>query len=172
MPWQYDTNLSKVEWVVQYLGIAVIKGNFKEVQAVLNFEDPDPTKWSVEATIDAASFSSGGYGRMEDHVRGPEFLGVEEHPTVTFKSKRIEKADGRYRLAGDLTLHGVTREVVLDGVYGGEAADANGRVKRGLSGHTTVKRSDFGIKGTMSGPIPTASEEVQVTIEVIANKVE
>ena len=60
MPWQYDTNLSKVEWAVQYLGIAVIKGNFKEVQAVLNFEDPDPTKWSVEATIDAASFSSGG----------------------------------------------------------------------------------------------------------------
>src|SRR5437667_12339029 len=77
MPWQYDTNLSKVEWAVQYLGIAVIKGNFKEVQAVLNFEDPDPTKWSVEATIDAASFSSGGYGGMEGHVRWPELHGVD-----------------------------------------------------------------------------------------------
>src|SRR5687767_15692915 len=117
MAWQFDPNLSKVEWAVGYLGIATIKGRFTKVQATLNLDDPDPTKWSFEATIDATSVAS-GLDRMEDHIRSADFLDVEQYPTLVFKSKRVEPAKDGYRAVGDLTLRGVTREVALEGKYG------------------------------------------------------
>lgn len=171
MGWQYDPNLSRVEWAIGYLGIATVKGRFTSVQASLNLDDPDPTRWSVEATIETASISS-GYTSLDDHVRSPDFLDAEQYPTITFKSRRVERIDGRYRMVGDLTLHGVTREVVLEGTYGGEATDARGRTKRGFSGQTRLKRSDFCIPSTRAGDRFVAGEEIQVTLEVIANKTE
>jgi polyisoprenoid-binding protein YceI len=169
MAWQYDPNLSRVEWAVNYLGIATIKGRFTKVEATLDFEDADPTRWAFEATIDSASLFS-GHDAMDNHVRTPDFLDVEQYPTITFRSKRIEKSDARYRVVGDLTVHGVTQEVVLDGSYGGEATDARGRTKRGFSGQTTLKRSDFGIPSGAVGNRSVAGEEVRVAIEVVANK--
>ena len=169
MAWQYDPNISRVEWAIGYLGIATIKGRFTKVQANLDFEDPDPTRWSFDATIDAASLFS-GHDRMDDHVRTPDFLDVSQFPTITFKSKRVERADGRYRVTGDLTLHGATREVVLDGSYGGEATDNQGRTRRGFSGQTSLKRGDFGIPSGRAGDRSVAGEEVRVSIEVVATR--
>jgi polyisoprenoid-binding protein YceI len=169
MAWQYDPNISKVEWAISYLGIATIKGRFTNVQANLNFEDPDPARWSFDATIDAASLFS-GHDAMDNHVRTPDFLDVEKFPTITFQSKRVERADGRYRVAGDLTLRGVTREVVLDGSYGGEATDNRGRTRRGFSGQVGLKRSDFGIPSGMAGDRSVAGEDVRVSLEIVATK--
>lgn len=171
MAWQYDPNLSKVEWAIGYLGIATVKGQFKKVQAALNLADPDPSNWSVEVTIEAASLSS-GHNPMDDHVRTPDFLDVERYPTITFRSTRVERANGRYCLAGDLTLHGVTREVVLDGTYGGEATDSRGRTRRGFSAQTSVKRSEFAIPSAMSGERFVAGDDVRITLEIIASKVD
>ena len=171
MAWQYDPNLSKVEWAVEYMGIATVKGQFKKVQAAVALDDPDPKNWSVEATIDTASLS-GGYDPMDDHVRSADFLDVERYPTASFTSRQVERIDGRYRVAGQLTLHGVTREVILDASYGGEWTDARGRTKRGFSAQTTVKRSDFGIRSGMAGERLVAGEDIRITLEVIANKVE
>jgi polyisoprenoid-binding protein YceI len=171
MAWQYDPNISKVEWAVGYLGIATIKGRFTKVQANLNFEDPDPARWSFEATIDAASLFS-GHDRMDDHVRTADFLDVEKYPTITFKSQRVEPENGRYRVTGDLTLRGVTREVTLDGSYGGEATDNQGRTRRGFSGQTNLKRSDFGIPSGRAGDRSIAGEDVRVSLEVVATKVD
>ena len=120
MAWQYDPSLSKVEWAIDYLGIATVKGLFKKVQATVNLDDPDPSNWSVEATIETASLT-GGHDPMDDHARSADFLDVERFPTATFKSRQVERSNGRYRVVADLTLHGVTREVVLDATYGGEA---------------------------------------------------
>ena len=171
MAWQYDASLSKIEWAIEYLGIATVKGQFKQVQATLNLEDPDPTNWSVAATIDAASVT-GGHPPMDDHVKSPDFLDVEQYPTVTFTSQRVEQADGRYRIVGDLSLHGVTREVALDATYGGEATDSRGRLKRGFSAQTTLNRSDFNIKsGTVGGRV-VAAEAIRVTLNIIASKAE
>ena len=169
MAWQYDPNLSKVEWAVSYLGIATIKGRFTKVQASLDFEDTDPTRWSFEATIDVASLFS-GHDAMDDHVRTPDFLDAAGYPTITFKSKRVEAANGKYRVTGDLTLHGTTKEVVLDGGYGGEATDSRGRTKRGFSGELKLKRSDFGIPTTSVGNLSVAADDVHVTLNVVANK--
>jgi polyisoprenoid-binding protein YceI len=169
MAWQYDASLCKVEWAVEYLGIATIKGLFKTVQATLNLDDPDPRNWSAEVTMETASLSS-GHPPMEDHVRSPDFLDVETYPTATFKSRRVEQANGRYRLVGDLTLRGVTREVVLDATYGGEATDSRGRTRRGFSAQTTLKRSDFGIPSGMAGDRLVAGENVRVTLEIVATR--
>jgi polyisoprenoid-binding protein YceI len=169
MAWQYDPGLSKVEWAIEYLGIATIKGLFRTVQVSVNIDDPDPTRWSVAATIDTASIT-GGHPPMDEHVRSADFLDVEQYPTITFKSTRVEQADGRYRVAGDLTLHGVTREVVLDASYGGEATDARGRTKRGFSAQTTLNRKDFGIKGGAPGPVLVAGEQIRVTLGAVINK--
>jgi polyisoprenoid-binding protein YceI len=169
MVWQFDPNLSKVEWAIGYLGIATIRGRFTRVQATLDLEDSDPTKWSFEATIDASSVLT-GHDRMEDHIRTPDFLDVEQYPTIVFKSKRVEPAKEGYRAIGDLTLRGVTREVVLEGSYGGQASDARGIVKRGISGQTHLKRSDFGIPSGKAGDVYVAGEDVRITIEVIAQR--
>ena len=171
MAWEYDTNLSKVEWAIEYLGIATVKGLFKKVQATLNLDDPDPTNWSVEATIETASLY-GGYDPMDDHVRSPDFLDVERYPTMTFKSRQVQRTNSHYRLAGDLTLHGVTREVVLDATYGGEATDSRGRTRRGFSAQTSLKRSDFDIPSGMSGGRLVAGEDIRITLEILTNKVE
>ena len=171
MAWQYDPNLSRVEWAIGYLGIATVKGRFTKVQASLNLDDPDPSHWSVEATIDAASLFS-GHDPMDDHVRSPDFLDVERYPTITFRSRLVERTNGRYRVAGDLTLHGVAREVVLYGTYGGEATDARGRTRRGFSGETSLRRSDFAIPSGMAGQRLVAGEEIRVTLEIVTNKVE
>ncbi len=171
MPWQYDPNLSRVEWAIEYLGIATIKGLFKNVQATVSLDDPDPCNWSVAATIETASIT-GGHAPMDDHVRSPDFLDVERYPTATFTSRQIERTDGRYRITGELTLRGVTREVVLDATYGGEATDSRGRTKRGFSAQTTLKRSDFNIPSGVVGDRLVAGEQIRVTLEVITNKVE
>jgi polyisoprenoid-binding protein YceI len=176
MAWQYDASLCKVEWAVEYLGIATVKGLFKTVHATLNLDDPDPQRWSAEVTIETASLNS-GHPPMEEHVRSADFLDVERFPTATFTTRRVEaapvaggNADGHYRLVGDLTLRGVTREVALDGTYGGEATDSRGRTRRGFSAQTTLKRSDFGIPSGMAGDRPIAGERVRVTLEIIATE--
>ncbi|HZT05466.1 MAG TPA: YceI family protein [Chloroflexota bacterium] len=169
MAWEYDPNLSKVEWAVGYLGIATIKGRFTKVQARLNVDDPDPCNWSVDATIDAASLFS-GHQAMDDHVRSSDFLDVDTFPTIAFKTARVERTADAYRMIGSLTLHGVTREVALEGSYGGEATDARGRTKRGFSARATLRRSDFGIRSGMVGDRSVAGEEIRVSIDVVANK--
>jgi polyisoprenoid-binding protein YceI len=171
MAWQYDISLSKVEWAVEYLGIATVKGLFKKVQASLNLDDPDPRNWSAEVAIETASLT-GGHEPMDDHVRSPDFLDVERYPSATFKSGQVEQTDGRYRVAGELTLHGVTREVVLDASYGGEATDSRGRTRRGFSAQTTLKRSDFAIASGMAGGRLVAGEQIRITLEIIATKSE
>ena len=171
MGWQYDSNLSKVEWAIGYLGIATIKGRFTKVQANLNLDAPDPSKWSVQASIEVASLST-GFDQLDDHVRSGDFLDVEHYLVMTFQSTRVEPRNDHYVLVGDLMLRGVTLEIVLDASYGGEATDTRGRSKRGFSASTNLKRSDFGIPAMAYGKPLVVGEEVQVTIEVVAGQVE
>jgi polyisoprenoid-binding protein YceI len=163
MAWQYDPNLSKVEWAIDYLGIATVKGRFTEV----HLEALDKTQWSVAATINAASIT-GGHAPMDDHVRSPDFLDVERYPTITFRSRRVEETNDRYCITGDLTLHGVTREVTLDATYGGQASDTRGRAKRGFHAQTTITRTEFG----MAGGRLVAGDQIRVTLDIIASQVD
>ena len=147
MAWQFDGNHSRVGWAVKHYGINVVHGYFTKIDASLDFAGDDPTKWSVAATIDATSVESACAAR-DHHLRTADYLDVEQYPTITFQSKRIEKANGHYRVTGDLTLHGVTREVTLDGQFHGEAKDNRGLQRRGFSATGTIHRTDFGVGST------------------------
>lgn len=166
MPWQLDPAHTRVECLVKYMGIIDVRSEFRGIDARFNFEDDDPTRWSVEATIDAASFHS-WEERRDNKIRGPEYFAVERFPTLDFTSKRVERDGDRYRLIGDLTIHGITREVVLDASYNGEATNARGNVTRGFTATTTIKRSDFGIHTSSSdGSDRLEADEVRIHLEI------
>ena len=163
MPWQLDGNHSRVGWAVKHYDINVIHGYFGKVDATLDFTGDDPTKWSVAATIDATSVESACAAR-DHHLRTADYLDIENYPTITFQSKRVEPAGNGYKVYGDLTIHGVTREIALDGQFHGEAKDNQGRQRRGLSAATTIKRSDFGV-GTPPGAPSAVADDLELRID-------
>src|SRR5579884_3710582 len=169
MPWVYDPGHSQVAWSVKYIGLTMVYGLFRKMDAQLDLEGDDPTRWSATVTIDAASIES-GIDRRDEVMRGPDYFDVERFPTITFRSKRIERDGDRYRVLGDVTLHGVTREIALTGTHVGDSVDPQGVRRRGLSGETTIKRSDFDLH---SPPLPhSMSDEVWLRIDVQATNQE
>jgi polyisoprenoid-binding protein YceI len=163
MAWKFDPNHSRVGWSVKHYGINLIHGYFGSLQATLDFTGDDPTKWSVATTIDATSVES-ACAQRDQHLRTADYLDVENYPTITFQSKRVERAGDRYKVFGDLTIHGVTREVALDGQFHGEVKDNQGRERRGFSATTTIRRSDFGV-GAPAGAPSAVADELQLTID-------
>ena len=94
--------------------VSNVRGEFRNVSGTVRGDEKDPMHAQVEATIDTTSIDTRNEKR-DGHLKSPDFLDAERYPTMTFRSKRIEKTDnGRYRVTGDLALHGVTREVTLD----------------------------------------------------------
>jgi polyisoprenoid-binding protein YceI len=162
MTWVFDPNHSQVLYACRYLGLSLITGSFQDVKAEADVESSNPGQWSVSAEIDAASAVSPGYPRREEALRGENFLDAEKFPTVTFRSTRIERDGDRLRLTGQLTLHGVTRDVTLVGHDNGEAIDRRGIRRRGFDAETTINRLDFGIHEGTAG----VAEEVHISLEV------
>ncbi len=113
-------------------------------QGVIEFDPAHPESGRVEVTIDAASIDTRNEQR-DNHLRSPDFLNVEQYPTITFVSKRIEPlGDNRFRVVGDLTLRGVTREVALDAEFLGVGKDPWGGERAGFTARTKLNRHDFG----------------------------
>src|SRR5258706_7961112 len=112
--WQIDPNHSSSQFSVRHLGIATVRGVFQKTTGTVTFDAADPAKTQIDATIDAATLDTRVQMRDND-VRSPHFLDVAKYPTITFKSKKAEAAGaGKLKITGDLTIHGVTKEVVLD----------------------------------------------------------
>jgi polyisoprenoid-binding protein YceI len=160
MAWKFDPNHSRVGWSVRHYGINVVHGYFTKIDSTLDFTGDDPTQWSVAATIDAASVESACAAR-DEHLRTADYLEVDKYPTITFQSKRIEPKNDHYRVIGDLTIHGVTREVELDGHFYGEVTDNRGLQRRGFSATGTIKRTDFGV-GSTAGAV---ANDLTLTID-------
>ena len=161
--WKIDPAHSAAQFSVRHLGISTVRGEFKKVSGSANYDPTDPAKTSIEATIDATTIDT-RVDKRDNDLRGPEFFDVQKYPTITFKSKRTEAAGtGKLKITGDLTIHGVTREVVLD-VDGPTPPikDPKGNSHMGASATTKINRKDFGVSGA-----PTvAGEEVSITIDV------
>jgi len=166
--WQLDPAHSSAEFSVRHMGISTVRGAFTKVAGTVQYNPADVAKTSIDVTIDAASIDTRVEMRDKD-VRGPRLLDVEKYPTMTFKSKRVEAAGaGKLKITGDLTIHGVTKEVVLD-VDGptGPITDPRGNQKMGASATTRINREDFGVSGFPSAVI---SDEVGITIDVELRK--
>ncbi len=162
--WQIDPNHTAAQFAVKHLGVSTVRGAFTKVSGSAMYDPADPSKTSLEATIDANSVDTRVEMRDND-LRSPRFFDVQKYPTITFHSKHAKVAGpGKLLITGDLTIHGVTKEVVLD-VDGPSAPIKNpmGSGQRmGASATTKVNRQDFGIT-TMPGAI---GDEITITIDV------
>jgi polyisoprenoid-binding protein YceI len=164
MPWQYGPTHSQAVWECKYLGVMTIKGLFTSVDVRLDLAGDDPSGWQVAATIDAASIDS-GLARRDDVLRGPDYLDAERFPTLDFQGTRVERQGDRYRVAGDLTIHGVTRPVVLDLRDNGEGVNRRGERSRALTTDVTLNRLDYGVgPGGLAGP--TIGQEVRIWLQI------
>ncbi len=162
MAWQLDPMHSRVGWTARHYGISLVHGHFKQVEAALQLDGDDPTRWGFEATIHATSVDSACEPR-DHHLRSADFFDAETFPTIHFKSNRVERLGDGYRLIGDLSCRGVTREVAVDGQFGGESRDREGNPRRGFHGETTIDMKDFKIPGS-----PSVANNVKLTIDAEA----
>jgi polyisoprenoid-binding protein YceI len=167
--WKIDPVHSVAEFKVKHLMIANVKGQFTGVSGTLSLDDSDLTLSRVEATIDAASINTREPQR-DTHLKSPDFFDVEKYPTLSFKSSHVSrKSDGELQVAGNLTIHGITRDVTFE-VEGPTPPqkDPWGNTRVGLSATTKINRKDFGL--TWSPVLETGGlmvgEEVTLTLEV------
>ena len=167
--WQLDPNHSSAQFAVRHLGLSTVRGAFTKVNGTIQFDDKDITKSSVDVTIEAASLDTRVEGRDKD-LRGDHFFEVEKYPTLTFKSTKVEQVEvGKLKVTGDLTIHGVTKQVVLD-VEGPTAAvkDPWGNQRAAASATTKINRQDFGVKwnAKMDNGGWVLGDDVAITIDV------
>jgi polyisoprenoid-binding protein YceI len=139
--WKIDPAHSSAQFVVRHMMITNVRGGFSGVQGTVVYDPDDLNASSVDVTIEKNTLRT-----RDTHVKSAEFLDVENYPTITFKSKKITKDGGDLKVTGDLTLHGVTKDVVLN-VEGPteEQKDPWGNTRVGASATTKIKRSDFGL---------------------------
>jgi polyisoprenoid-binding protein YceI len=167
--WQIDPAHTAAQFAVKHMMISTVRGEFKGVTGAVAWDDEDITKSSVNVTIDAATVNTGEPKREAD-LRGDHFFDVAKYPTITFKSTRVEPAGaGKLNVTGDLTIHGVTKQVVLD-VAGPSAVvkDPMGNSRVAISATTKINRQDFGVKwnATMDGGGVVVGDDVNITIDL------
>ena len=167
--WSIDPVHSVVEFKVKHMMISHVKGQFTRLAGVLTRDEDDVTRSSVEVSVDAASIHTRDEQR-DAHLRSADFLDVEKFPALTFKSTRVARTSGgELSVAGDLTIHGVTREVVFE-VDGPAppAKDPWGNIRLGLSAATKISRKDYGL--TWNATLETGGflvgDEVTISLDV------
>jgi polyisoprenoid-binding protein YceI len=143
--WNIDPNHSAAHFTVRHMGLSNVTGTFDKVSGAAQMDEKDFSKSSVDAVIDVTSVDTRVEMRDND-LRSDHFFDVATYPTMEFKSKRIEKQGDGYKLVGDLTMHGVTKEVTLNmDEPSGIMTDPKGNSHRGFSASTTINRKDWGM---------------------------
>lgn len=173
--WSIDSSHSLVEFSARHLMITRVKGRFSDVSGTVVMNGGDPSTSSVNVEIAAASIDTREEQR-DGHLRSGDFLDVENHPKLTFRSTRIEgnpMSEGdRFKVVGELTIRGTTREVTLDATFDGTGTDPWGGNRASFSAETTIDRRDFGL--TWNQALETGgvlvSNEVKISLEVQAVK--
>jgi polyisoprenoid-binding protein YceI len=170
--WQIDGAHSSVNFQVTHLVISKVNGKFSEFSGTFNFDGKDVTTGSVEMTVKAASITTDN-DRRDSHLKSPDFFDVAKYPDITFKSKRVVKGEGqKFQLVGDLTMHGVTKEVTFACEFYG-TADLGGQVNAGFGASVRINRQDYGVSWSQtldSGGL-VASNDVDITINLELNRV-
>lgn len=162
--WTIDPNHSAAHFSVRHLMVSNVRGEFGGVHGTIAFDDADPAKASIDATIDATTVNTRVEGRDKD-LRGPNFFEVDKYPTITFRSTSVRAAgENRFAVDGELTIHGVTKPVTLQVEATPAVKDAKGNERRGAEATTKLSRRDFGVNGTPA----MVGDEVQITIDLEA----
>ncbi|HEX2660743.1 MAG TPA: YceI family protein [Polyangia bacterium] len=164
-----DSSHSSASFKVRHLMVSNVRGEFGAISGTVFIDDVDVTRSSVEVSIDASTINTHD-AKRDEHLRSADFFDVAQFPTLTFKSKRVQPGKGGdLFVTGDLTIHGVTREITLDvEPLSPEVNDPWGNVKRGASARARVNRKDFNLvwNATLDGGGVLVGDEVSITLEV------
>lgn len=169
-----DKAHSEVGFTVRHMVFAKVHGQFKDWETTLTYDEANPTKSSIQVDIATASVDTGEEKR-DGHLRSADFFEADKFPKMTFQSKRIDSnGSGRYKLIGDLTLHGATHEVALDVEETGRGKDPWGNQRIGFSAKGTLNRSDFGLKWNQAletgGLLVSDKVDVEIEAQVVQSK--
>ena len=172
--WEFEPGHTSAEFAVRHMMVTIVRGQFKNLKGRFNFDPRDSAGCFVEATIDAASFTTEEPER-DAHLRSADFLDVARHPTITFKSTGVEATGTNHcKVTGDLTIRGVTRPITLDVEYFGPVDTPLNNTRTGFLARTRINREDFG--ASWNSPMPgggwVVGKEVEITIDVEAIRVD
>lgn len=164
--WSIDSSHSRTGFAVKHMVISDVRGEFGKTTGKVTLDEKDLGKSTVEATIDATTIDT-REPKRDEHLRSADFLDVAKYPALTFKSTKVEAGkDGKVKVTGDLTLHGVTKPVTLDGELTGAIADPWGNTRRGFAATARINRKDFGLTwGKMLEAGPVVGDEVRIDIQ-------
>lgn len=166
--YQIDPSHSTASFSIKHMMIAKVHGGFEKMSGTLTYDPQNPSHSVVEASIDAASINT-REAQRDAHLKSADFFDVEKFPTLNFKSTTIEKTGDGLKVMGDLTIHGVTKQITLD-VEGpsAEIKDPWGNTKIGASGTTKIKRKDFGLtwNAALEAGGVLVGDDVNITLEV------
>jgi polyisoprenoid-binding protein YceI len=163
--WSLDKAHSRLGFNVTHMGIAEIGGSFIITDAKITSSKPDFSDAVVELTADVKSIDTDNEQR-DKHLAGPDFFDAEKFPTLTFKSTSFKKVNGKkYKVAGNLTFHGVTKPVELDVVFNGTAENHQKKTIAGFNISGIVKRTDFGIAASMPAAMLADGVALQASTE-------
>ena len=169
--WKLDPTHSELSFSVRHLAISKVRGTFETFDVtIVTAENPEES--TLEASIDIASVNTNQKDR-DAHLRTSDFFLVDEHPTATFRSTKFDVDGDDFTITGDLTLRGVTKEVVLKGEFGGIVTDGYGQTKAGATATAKINRHDFGVSwnaaleagGFTLGDDVTLNFELQVVLQ-------
>lgn len=170
--WELDPAHTGVHFKVRHLMVSYVRGDFGKFSGTIHYDEKDIGKSSASVTIEAASINT-RVAKRDEHLRSPDFLDAAKFPTLTFVSKKVEKAgDGTLKVTGDLTIRGVTRETVLT-VEGPSPAikDLQGNSRVGGYATATIHRKDFGLtwnKTIEAGGVVVGDEvEISIDLEIV-----
>jgi polyisoprenoid-binding protein YceI len=174
--WKIDPSHSQVTFSVRHMMIANVHGRFENLAGEVHFDEQDPTQSLVNIQIQAGSINTRDPKR-DDHLKSDDFLKVEEYPYITFLSKRVEKIEDTHgRITGDLTIRGITNEVVLDVEYHGQAKSPWGAISAGFSASTRIKRKDWGLTWNVAletgGVLVGDDVNINIEMEIIKQEVQ
>jgi polyisoprenoid-binding protein YceI len=171
--WAVDPSHSAVHFTARHMVVAKVRGTFTKFSANVDLDETDLTKSKIEAHIDAASIETREQKR-DEHLRSADFLDVQKFPELVFKSKKIDKTGGGFRLTGDLTIKDKTRDVSLDVEYGGQMKDPWGNERAVFTATTSIDRKDFGLVWNVAletgGVLVGDKISIEIEIEAIKQK--
>ncbi len=171
--WKVDKTHSSVSFKIRHMVISNVKGGFGEFSGNIQFDGKNITKGSVDFTVDVASIDTDDEGR-DKHLKSDEFFDAAKYPKITFKSKKVIADGDDYKLIGDFTMKGITKEVIFDLEYSGTVVDPWKNTRAGFAATTTINRQDFKVsysKVLDNGGLMVGNDvKIELELEIVKDK--
>jgi polyisoprenoid-binding protein YceI len=170
--WKIDPAHSQAAFTIRHMGISNVNGRFGNISGTISLNDKDLIRSGVDATIDTTTVDT-GVAQRDGHLKSPDFFDCAKYPDMTFASKILTRSGDDYAITGDLTIHGVTRRVVLKlDAPAKEQLGPDNKLHRGFSASTTIRRQDFGLvwAGTLKSGDAMVGDDAKITLDIEAVK--